>query len=233
MARIAKAAGVSRATLYREFKHRRDLERVLQQRGAEPGAIWTDRTVRARILEGARRAIAEHGLLTVTVDQIARAASLGEATVYRHFNGKDAILRAAFDELPPRQAILTQLEAPGAPLEVTLLALIEALLSFAAREPEMLRLIAFGHGAELRYVRSLREGQRSAISALSKWLAAQQRRGLLRRCAPKQLVGALLGAAYARSLTLLESRAAENPRMLRVAAEEIVDVFLAGAKGTR
>jgi len=236
---IAKLAGVSRATLYRHFRDRDELQRALQQqaKGLAQGsagpklASWS-KTSRQRILEGARRAICDHGIQSVTVDQIARAAGVGEATIYRQFGDKDAILRAVFDELPSRRVVLTVLRDPTAPPRAVLLAIVEALLGFAAVEPEILRLVVFSRGPEQKYVRELRDGQQSAMARLVEYLAGQQQRGYLRQCPPMQLAGALLGATYARGLTLQSASAPaqELPAtLIRKAADEVVETFLDGA----
>jgi AcrR family transcriptional regulator len=227
MSQVAVAAGVSRATLYREFPDRAVLLRALRQQGAHVG----DRSLRSRILEGARAAISEHGVLAVTVEEIAHAARVGEASVYREFEGKDGVIRAAFDELPVRRWLLDALADLDAPARATLVAVVERLLEFGTREPELLRVIAFAGGAERRYVRSVRRGQRSAIAVLESYLAAQLRKGILRGAHPMQLVGALLGAAYAAGAQLRDGRPsrAATPEMFASVAREIVDLFLGGA----
>ena len=198
MASLAKRAGISRATLYRHLGDRRAFERKLLSPGAT--AVSVRPSLRARILSGARRAIAVHGLLAVTIEQIAEESGVGEASIYRTFNDKDSVLRAAFDELPVRRDALALLSDLNAPVRDTLLSLARRMLDFAEREPETLRIIAFGHGTEARYVRRLRKGQTSAIGQLVRYLSAQQRRGRLRRYPAEQLAASLLGLVYAASL---------------------------------
>lgn len=227
MSQVAGAAGVSRATLYREFPDRAVLLQALRQQGADEG----DRSLRSRILEGARAAISEHGVLAVTVQQIAQTAGVGEASVYREFEGKEGVIRAALDELPVRRLVMGALGDLDAPPRDTLVAVVECLLEFSTREPELLRVIAFAGGAERRYVRSVRRGQRSAMAALEAYLAAQLRKGTLRGAHPMQLVGALLGAAYAAGAQLRGARSsrAATPEVSARVAREIVDLFLGGA----
>jgi AcrR family transcriptional regulator len=52
---------------------------------------------RARILDAARRACAEHGA-NVQIDDVARSAGVGVGTVYRHFPTKDALVEALVAE---------------------------------------------------------------------------------------------------------------------------------------
>jgi len=52
---------------------------------------------RARILDAARSACAQHGA-NVQIDDVARSAGVGVGTVYRHFPTKDALIEALVGE---------------------------------------------------------------------------------------------------------------------------------------
>jgi AcrR family transcriptional regulator len=62
--------------------------------------LWTDtiethrRTVRDATLDATAALVAEHGLRGVTMSQIAEAAGIGRATLYKYFPDVDAILLA-------------------------------------------------------------------------------------------------------------------------------------------
>jgi AcrR family transcriptional regulator len=58
-----------------------------------PGAATLDDT-RARIMLAAARHCEDVGLRRATMEDVARAAGLGRATLYRHFQSKDALVRA-------------------------------------------------------------------------------------------------------------------------------------------
>lgn len=51
------------------------------------------RLTRRRIADAARQCFYEHGVAETSIEQIARAAGVGRATLYLHFSNKDAILR--------------------------------------------------------------------------------------------------------------------------------------------
>src|SRR3954467_11259805 len=53
---------------------------------------------RARVLDAARTAFAEHGL-DVGVEEIARRAGVGKGTLYRRFPTKEALVCAIFDDI--------------------------------------------------------------------------------------------------------------------------------------
>jgi len=52
------------------------------------------RDVRDAILDTAAALVAEHGLLAVTMSQIAEEAGIGRATLYKYFPGVEAVLHA-------------------------------------------------------------------------------------------------------------------------------------------
>ena len=52
---------------------------------------------RARLLEAAARLVAENGVEHVTMDAVARAASVGKGTVFRHFSERSGLLLALLD----------------------------------------------------------------------------------------------------------------------------------------
>ncbi|MGS2617120.1 TetR/AcrR family transcriptional regulator [Micromonospora sp. LZ34] len=62
--------------------------------------LWNDtieehrRTVHAAILDAAARLVAQHGLASVTMTQIAQAAGIGRATLYKYFPDVQAIMMA-------------------------------------------------------------------------------------------------------------------------------------------
>ena len=62
--------------------------------------LWEDtidahrRQVRDAILDATAALVAEHGLLGVTMSQIAAAAGIGRATLYKYYPGVEEILRA-------------------------------------------------------------------------------------------------------------------------------------------
>jgi AcrR family transcriptional regulator len=54
---------------------------------------------RERIVEAARRLMAEHGPETLTVSAVAHAAGINRTTAYQHFRTRDELVRAVSDEL--------------------------------------------------------------------------------------------------------------------------------------
>src|SRR6266498_872154 len=83
MEELAARAGVSRATLYRLFGSQQSL---LQELGVEAPPM-----VRSRILDTALDLVGRHGLAELSMEELAAAAGVSRATLYRLFPGKAAL----------------------------------------------------------------------------------------------------------------------------------------------
>src|SRR5688572_25187603 len=82
MGALAREAGLSRATLYRLARSRHHVLAELAKRGE---AVQAPRRVRERILDASRVVFTRAGFDAATLDDIAREAGVGVATLYRHF----------------------------------------------------------------------------------------------------------------------------------------------------
>ncbi len=108
---MAAAAGVSRASFYREFESREALLEALDVQ-PEPGA-------RERILDAALKLIGADGLNALSMDDLATQAEVSRATLYRLFPGKAALFTSlvhAFSPLDPVTELFSALQ--GEPPEV-------------------------------------------------------------------------------------------------------------------
>lgn len=85
----------------------------------------------ARILAVAEREVAEHGA-EASLEQIARTAGVGSATVRRHFPGRRALLEAVFREQVEALAELARELAGAADARAALLRWLTALTDYAA-----------------------------------------------------------------------------------------------------
>jgi AcrR family transcriptional regulator len=90
---VAAEAGVSRATLYRYFASRHELLQALDLE-PHPGAD-------ARILAAAADLVGRDGLRKLSMDELAEAAGVSRASVYRLFPGKGALFAALVTAYSP------------------------------------------------------------------------------------------------------------------------------------
>jgi AcrR family transcriptional regulator len=102
IAAIAHRAGVSRATLYRHFGSRQALLRAID---LEPPA-----SARERVLAAAADLIGPRGLDGFTMEQVAEAAGVSRATVYRLVPSKAALFGELVRAYSPFDEILAVLE---------------------------------------------------------------------------------------------------------------------------
>jgi AcrR family transcriptional regulator len=105
MDQLAAAAGVSRATLYRLFGSQQHL---LQELG-----LTQPPTVRSRVLDTALDLVGRHGLAELSMDELAGAAGVSRATLYRLFAGKEALFAELVRTFSPFEPIAAVLETMG------------------------------------------------------------------------------------------------------------------------
>lgn len=237
MEALAQAAGVSRATLYRRVPSREKLaERLREERAVESGTALAREPSRQRILETTRQLVGRHGLLALTVEQIADAAGVSPVTIYRTFGDKDALLRAMFAELGPRNDAALVLADLDAPVEDTLTRFVTVMQRGLAEQPAFVFMALFSQGEEARYVEHLRKSQYGTMDRFTRYLAAQMERGRLRPGDPVEMALGLMGLVLGASLDtrrLLSSAQEEGTGKRTPRARAIVELFLHGVAASR
>lgn len=97
---------------------------------------------RGRVLDAARRLIAERGSETVTMDDVAAAAGVGKGTVFRRFGSRAGLMRELLDadEQDLQQAMMFGPPplGPSAPPRQRLLAFGRRRLEFVLRHADLL-----------------------------------------------------------------------------------------------
>ena len=94
MRELARAAGVSRATLYRRVQNRGALTEQLRTHGVSP-----PRAARERLISAAGELMAARGLAGFTMEDVAARASVSTATLYREFADRDALIREVLQSI--------------------------------------------------------------------------------------------------------------------------------------
>ncbi len=136
VAEIAAAAGVSRATFHRVLGSRQELLRELE---LEPGL-----DARQRVLAAAIELLAGTGLGGLSMDELAAAAGVSRAGLYRLFPGKPALFRELVRVYSPMEAIAATIERLGAePPEVVMPEVARVVVREVAGRMGMVRALIF------------------------------------------------------------------------------------------
>jgi AcrR family transcriptional regulator len=99
---------------------------------------------RAQIVAAARELFARSGFDATTTREIATAAGISDALIYRHFPDKQALLRAIVDDGVARFASMGPppgIDAREVPLEVLLIGLGGAFLAAVDEQRDLIRLL--------------------------------------------------------------------------------------------
>lgn len=174
--------------------------------GERPGPIGgkRDQNRRARtqgLLDAAQRLFLEHGIESVSIDDITREANVAKGSFYRYFHDKEDLVRAAF--LPARERVLSAFErAERKLLEATpdrvrraYMRLGRELAAALMNEPEITRLYLQESRAPSVHARvPVRELERDIASAALRLSELAFSHGLLRRVHPQVSTLAVIGA---------------------------------------
>jgi AcrR family transcriptional regulator len=226
MDRLARATGVSRATLYRQSGGRGALLDALAAAGADVG----DRTdARARILLAAREVFGRVGFEAAALDEIARAANVGVVTIYRHFGDKDGLVSAFLDELAPRRAAREARSSVSDDVRRDLERLAERMLTGMRDDAALVRLMILEtlRGSPLMS-RVRAKSPTRVVAALASLLRDHCAAGRLRDVDPRMLAQSFGGMVLAFGVVapILRGEPAADPAQT---ARAITDLFLSGA----
>lgn len=227
IARIARAAGVSRATFYRHFRSRANL---LASVAHEPRP-----EARERILAAAEEMLVRTSLDDLSMDALARAAGVSRGTLYRVVPGKAALLRALLEAYSPFEAIRRIVsERCDDPPEVVLPLVARELVGVAEVRMGLVRTVF--HEATLGSDTAI-EGVRPflvpAIGALTGYVAGQVAAGRIRPMPPLLALQAFVGPIFFHLLTrpAIEELGVAPPAVTsREAVDALVQVALAALR---
>lgn len=184
---IARAAGISRATFYRHFRSRDELVRELD---LEP-----DPATRDRVLETALDLVGRHGLAALSMDELAGAAGVSRATVYRLFPGKPALFRElvrAFSPMEPVTSTIARLQ-DRPPEEVIPAIALAAARSLHGRLGVVRAVFLEVTGQGPDTLEAAEYVFKNGVGAVLGYLMAQMQAGTLRRMHPLLAIQALIG----------------------------------------
>lgn len=184
---IAAAAGVSRSTFYRSFASRAALLDGLN--------VKPELDSRSRILEAASQMLQQQSLAQLSMDELAVAAGISRANLYRLFPGKVALFRAMLLAFSPFAPVMALLEQRGDELPDQLIPdlVLTAYRTVAPRAGIARTLILEVTSLSDETRQAFGETGLQAIARLASYLVAQMEAGRLRRMHPVLALQALVG----------------------------------------
>ncbi len=175
---VASAAGVSLRTLYRLFANREALLAAMDWKPPAPP--------RRRVLEKALELLGRRGLAELSMDELAVAAGVSRATLYRFFPGKPALFQALVQAYSPWEPVAAALEAAEGRPPREVIPLVGSALARAldGRTGILVRMVfEMARGAP-DAARGVRQAMARGLPDLIRYLGDEMAAGRLRRMHP-------------------------------------------------
>lgn len=220
-AQLARTAGLSRATLYRRLAHDRALANAIDRvRSVAAGAT------RDELRAAAIALLNERGLSSLTMESVAARAGLSTATLYRHFESREALLREVVREASSPAPLYEALASEGT-VEAVLVRFVELALARMRANPHLLTLVLVGDPEQVRALKQLRRREERLSVAALEFFRRDDVRAQLAPVPPEQHLGALMGLVLG-ALTFPRL----SPEAAAPDARALVRSFLYGALRT-
>lgn len=225
VAQIADRAGVSRATFYRHFGSR---ARLLESVALEPRP-----DARARILVAAKDMLERHSLAELSMDDLAKAASVSRGTLYRLFPGKASILQgliAAYSPFEPIRALLV--DRRDDPPEIVLPQIGRLVVGVAGERLGLMRAI-FQEvtSGSLAGEAGMRPLFLQTLGVMADYIGAQMTLGRIRTMHPILALQAFIGPVFFHLMTRpTVERMIGLPMDPEAAVDQLVVAALAGLR---
>lgn len=225
---LAAEAGLSRATLYRQAGSREAVLAALAEQGVEVGQRVD---VRDRILAACRVVFTRAGFEAATLEDVAREAGVGTATVYRQFGDKEGLITAFTGQIGPRRAMQETALHPTGDLRADLERVAATVIRYAVEDIDLLKLAVLERLRGGPWAELLKSSPLRAQTLLTRLLESYAAKGVLGPNDPRRMAQAFAGMVFASfSGPLLEGKPPPDPEET---ARFITHVFLDGLASTR
>ncbi|WP_333894222.1 helix-turn-helix domain-containing protein [Mycolicibacterium gadium] len=195
MEQFAASAGVAVRTLYRLFGSR---DALLREAGCaqEPSA-------RQRVLDAALDQVGRQGLAELSMDELAAAAGVSRATLYRLFPGKSALFGELIREFSPWEPVADVIDAmPEGHPEDVMPAVAHAIAeAMQGRVGVLLRMVFELLRGDPDTAEGMRESMARGLPDLLGYLTNQMQAGRLRQMQPVLAAQLLAGPIVVHLLT--------------------------------
>jgi AcrR family transcriptional regulator len=220
---LARESGLSRATLYRQAGSREAVLAALSEQGVEVGQRVD---VRDRILAACRVVFTRAGFEAATLEDIAREAGVGPATVYRQFGDKEGLISAFASHIGPRRAMQEVALSPTGDLRADLERVAATVIRYVAEDLDLLKLAIMERMRGGPWAELLKNSPLRAQTMLTRLLESYAASGALGANDPRRMALAFAGMLFASFAgALLEGQPMPDPEET---ARFITHVFLNG-----
>lgn len=195
MNEVAAAAGVAVRTLYRLFGSRQAL---LREAGCAP-----EPSARQRILDAALDQVGTQGLAELSMDELAAAAGVSRATLYRLFPGKSVLFGGLIRTFSPWEPVADVIDAiPDGDPEDVIPAVGRAIAeAMQGRVGVLLRMVFELLQGDPDTAEGMRESMARGLPDLVTYLTSQMQAGRLRPMHPVLAIQLLAGPIVVHLLT--------------------------------
>jgi AcrR family transcriptional regulator len=191
---LAREAGLSRATLYRQAGSREAVLAALSEQGVEVGQRVE---ARDRILAACRAVFTRAGFEAATLEDIAREAGVGPATVYRQFGDKEGLIRAFAGHIGPRRAMQEVALHPTGDMRADLERAAATVIRYAAEDLDLLKLAVLERLRGGPWTELLKNSPMRAQTMLIRLLEPYAASGALAPDDPRRMAHAFAGMLFA------------------------------------
>ncbi len=185
------------------------------------------------IADAATRLFARHGFAGVTTRQIARAAKVNEALLYRHFPTKEALYGEIIRRKLEQQGDFIDFnKLEGEDDSEIIRYIIETFLDRVGREKDFMRLMLFSGLEDRRLSTEFLERRIGQVMPyITKYFERRMASGAFKRIDTRIAMRALVGMLMHYLLTV---EVFEMPKAMRISEEEAIDgfgkIFLEGVR---
>lgn len=209
LSELAERAGVSRATIYQKLGGKPD---ILARIAREEGNSDAGTDIESRIMQGLLATVSERGFRAATIEDIAKSAGVGPATIYRRYGDKAGLIRHFIANRAP-SSLMGELPLSEGTASQKLRALIRFLLDYMSNQQSLVRLIHSGNADDRAYLRGFRDAETSTFSQITEFFRVQQEVGcMVSHIPPQDLAANLFGMLYAHAV-LSEGRKSYDPEL--------------------
>lgn len=222
MAALAAKTGLSRATLYRHVKSREAVLEVLGRSGVKV----EDADAGLRILEAARVVFTKAGFDAATLEDIAAAAGVASATLYRQFKDKRGLIHEFGNRFGPRRAMTAVASQPSGDVRADLFRLALGVVELANEDIDLMKLALIERLKGSEWGEVMSGSPFSSQRSMSKLMKHYVERGALIDESPERLARVFGGMLFSFLTTaMVEGSRIADPQSL---AQLVTRAFLDG-----